>query len=544
MVQKIKPKLLKLNKKINWYPEFLKEGRVKHNLETAPDWNISRNRYWASAIPIWKCESCDEMKVIGSVKDLEKEAVDMKGKIDLHKDFLDKIHLKCKCGKKMSRIPEVMDCWFESGSMPFAQFHYPFENKKFFEDNFPSQFVAEYIGQTRAWFYYMIVLSAILFEDIPFENVLTTGTILSEDGSKMSKSKNNYPDPWILFEKYGVDALRFYLLASPVMSADNLNFSEKGVDEVYKKVLLLLYNTNKFYELYKSDDKISEPKSKNLLDRWIISRLNELVRNFTKHFEEYNTVKACQEIRLFVDDLSTWYVRRSRDRFNSGDRGAGETLGFVLENLSKVCAPVLPFVSEKIYQTINGEKDSVHLQEWPKFSEKKIDKKIIGNMNKVREVVSLALKERDILKIALKQPLSKLDVKGVDLEEEYLKIIAEEVNVKKVVLKKGKEVVVELDTKMTPELEMEGYAREISRSVQALRKKAGLVKEDKINLVVEVNEELLNGLKKMENLVAERTNSGKIIISSYSTGESSEKFKNKSDFDVKGKKVVIKFNKI
>ena len=534
-IQKIKPKLLKLNKKISWYPKFLKEGRFKHNLETAPDWNISRNRYWAAAIPIWKCE-CGEMKIVGSIKELKKEAIKLSGKIDLHKDYLDKVEFKCECGKRMRRIPEVLDCWFESGSMPFAQFHYPFENKKFFENNFPSQFVAEYIGQTRAWFYYMLTLSAVLFDDIPFENVVTTGTILAEDGSKMSKSKGNFAPPEIIFEKYGVDALRFYLLSTPIMNADNLNFSERGVDEVYKKVILLLNNVNNFYSMYVTGVK-ADSGSKNVLDKWIVSRLNQTIEGITKNMEDYNTIKTCSEMRIFIEDLSTWYLRRSRDRFGE-NKDAEKTLKFVLTEFSKVIAPVLPFMAEKIYHTVNSEKDSVHLQRWPKWS--KGDNKLEKNMALTREVVSLALKERDVVKIALKQPLAKLEVKGVSLSKEYLKLIEDEINVKKVELKSGKKISVKLDTKLTPELEAEGYAREMSRKVQAFRRELGFEKKDKIELMIFTDADFKNILEKQKNFVAERTNAKKLEI--VTTGK--ERFKNKTDFKIRSKKGFVNIQKV
>jgi isoleucyl-tRNA synthetase len=532
-IQKIKSKLIKLNNKINWYPEFLKEGRFKHNIETAPDWNISRNRYWATAIPIWKCE-CNQTKVIGSIDELRENAIKLPKEIDLHKDFLDKIKLKCKCGKEMARIPEVLDCWFESGSMPFAQFHYPFENKKMFENNFPSQFVSEYIAQTRTWYYYMLTISAILFNEIPFENVLTTGTILAEDGTKMSKSKRNFPDPWKLFEKYGVDSIRFYLLSSVLMNADNLNFSEKEVDEVYKKVLLLMYNSNRFYEAYKTNE-IKQIKPKEIIDKWIISRLNETIKEVTTKMKEYNTIKSCIAIRNFVDDLSTWYIRRTRDRFNQNDQEAVQTLKFVLNELSKISAPIMPFIAEKIYQTTNNEKESVHLQEWPKFEEKKIDKKITENMKKTREIVSLALKERDLAQISLKQPLTKLTITGTKIPKEYLNLILEETNVKKIELKKGKELQVKLDTKLTPELEQEGFAREISRRIQAARKKAGLNKGDKISLAIESE----ISLDKQKEFIKERTDSEKITINN-----TDGKYDNTEEFEVKGKKFKILFTKL
>ena len=540
-IQKIKKKVLKSNKKINWYPEFLKEGRFQKSVEMAPDWNMSRNRYWASAIPIWKCD-CGEMKVIGSIKELKDNAVKISGKIDLHKDYLDKVKLKCGCGKEMERIPEVLDCWFESGSMPFAQFHYPFENKEFFEKNFPAQFVVEYIGQVRAWFYYMIVLSAILFDEIPFENVLTTGTILAEDGNKMSKSKGNYPDPKIMYEKYGVDTLRFYLMGSPVMNANNFNFSEKGVEEIYKKVILLTYNVNNFYLMNKNSGEVSDPKSKDISDRWIISRLNDLIKNVESEMETYNTIKSCSHIREFVDELSTWYVKLNRDRFGS-DKSAIKTLEFVLSELSKVTAPIMPFVSEIIYQTIHGKKESVHLQKWPKYDSKKIDKKVNLNMGIAREIVSVGLRERDKNKIGLKWPLSKATIFSKEHQplKELEELIKSQLNVKNIELKvnhKANETSVELDTRLTPELEAEGYAREVSRKVQAFRKELGFNKKDKVDLMIIVDGEFKNILDQQMEFIKERTNSKSIDI--VTTGK--ERFKNKVDFKIKERRgmVVIK----
>lgn len=533
-IQKIKKRMLELNKKINWYPEFLKEGRFKNNVETAPDWNISRNRYWASAIPVWECENCEERKVIGSIEELKKNALNLpKGKIDLHKDFLDPVKMKCKCGGEMKRVPEVLDCWFESGSMPFAQFHYPFENKEYFENNFPAEFVAEYIGQVRAWFYYCIVLSTILFDDIPYKNILTTGTILAEDGEKMSKSKNNFPDPWIIFQKYGVDALRFYLLSSSVMSADSLNFSERGVDDIYKKVILLGYNVNNFYSGYKKKEKISKPKSNNVLDKWIISRMNETIMETESAFEGYNTITACNSLRKFIDDLSTWYVRRSRDRFNDNDKNARHTLAWVLQESSKMMAPVLPFLSEIIYHEVVDEKDSVHLQSWPKCDKKSIDKKLHETMSATREIVSFALKERDVSRISLKQPLGNLEVFGIELDKDFVDLIKEEVNVKNVDMKKSKDgkISVKLNTTITPELEAEGYARELSRKIQSMRKEAGLIREQEISLTIRCDDEVIEKLKPYFDFIKERTNAKKFEFSDEGLNEfektAEEKIKDK-----------------
>ena len=527
-IQKIKDKILKLNKKLNWYPQFLKEGRVKYTIETAPDWNISRNRYWATAIPIWQADDGEKL-VIGSIEDLKKYCKKLPKKVDLHKDFLDGIILE-KDGKKFKRIPEVLDCWFESGAMTFAQFHYPFENKELFEKNFPAQFVAEYIGQVRAWFYYMSVLSAILFDDIPFENVVTTGTILAEDGQKMSKSKKNFPDPMLIIEKYGTDALRFYLMSTVVMNADNLNFSEKSVDEIYKKVMVLLYNVNNFYSLYKTEE-AGDNKSKKVIDKWILSRLNQTNEAVSKYLEEYNTIKACSEIRQFIEDLSTWYVRRNRDRFNEGDAEAVKTLKFVLSEFSKITAPIMPFVSEIIWQTI-GNKESVHLQDWPKAG-KKIDETVLKEMSIAREVVSTALKERDRIRIALKQPLATLKVTGAELDKEYTDIIAEELNVKKVSLHKGKELKIELDTKITPELEAEGYTREIARKIQAERKNMGLKTGEMIKMRINCDEDLRKKLEMNLDFLKDRTNCSEIRFVSE---------KLKIEFEVRDKKGSFEFD--
>ena len=538
-IQKIKPKLLQFNKKINWYPEFLKEGRVKHTIETAPDWNISRNRYWASPIPVWVSEDGEKI-VIGSVEELKKYAKNIKGEIELHKDNVDKIVLK-KNGKEFRRISEVLDCWFESGSMPFAQFHYPFENKTFFEKNFPAQFTAEYIAQVRTWFYYMNVLAAILFDEIAVENIVTTGTLLAEDGQKMSKSKNNFVDPLILIDKYGVDALRFYLMSSSVMNAEDTNFSNKNVDEVYKKIVLILYNILRFYELNRENGSVKKPKSDNVTDKWILSRLNQLGISVEEYFIEYNTIKVCDEIKSFVDDLSTWYVRVNRDRFEE-DKTSRETLKYLLNEFSKIVAPILPFVSEKIYQSINGEKKSVHLDDYPRFNKKDIDEKILMKMSVVRDIVSSGLKERDKAGIGLKWPLAEATViyyKPIK-DKKFNDIIKQQLNVKDIEFllgdpQGGNELRVELDTKQTPELEAEGYAREMSRLVQDFRKKLGLQKKDTIELSIITDDGFKNILKKQESFIKERTNSKNLEIST----SSKERFKNKTEFTIKDKRGLI-----
>jgi len=539
-IQKVKDKLLKLNLKINWFPDYLKEGRMQHNISTAPDWNITRNRYWATAIPIWKSKS-GKIKVIGSIEELKQFAKKLPEKINLHKDCLDEVKLEID-GEEYTRIPEVLDCWFESGSMTFAQFHYPFENKEYFDKHFPAQFVVEYIGQTRAWFYYMMSLSAILFDKIPFENVLTTGTIMAEDGQKMSKSLKNYPDPLEVVDKYGADTLRFYMLQSPVMNAENFNFSEKGLEETYKKITVLLYNVSNFYQDYQQKGDEKYEKSDNIMDKWIISLTEELNAMVQKNLEEYNTVKACASVKKYIDNLSTWYVRNSRDRFNDNNESARKTLRYILEKITKILAPIIPFVTEKIYQDMNGKKNSVHLENYPQADKKSINKKLEQEMETTRNIVSTALRERDKEHIGLKWPLAKVEIStGIKPSKELTQIIMEELNIKKIIYTESKsseqEPTIKLDTKTTPELEAEGFAREISRKIQATRKKAELIKTDSIEL--EISSEFDDKLESQLDFIKERVGAKTISLN-----KSDKKFSHSEEGKIKDLSFYIQFNKI
>lgn len=539
-IQKVKSRLLKLNKNVNWYPNFLKEGRVQHTLETAPDWNISRNRYWAASIPLWKCEKCSEIKVLGSIEELKNEAKKLTGKVDLHKDYVDKVELKCSCGDNMKRIPDVFDCWFESGSMPYAQYHYPFENKEMFENHHPADFVAEGLDQTRGWFYTLAVLSTALFDKAPFKNVLVNGMILAEDGKKMSKKLKNYPNPQEIIDKYGVDALRFYLMSSSVMNADNFNFAEKGLEEVYKKVLVLLYNVKNFYELYEKIPINKKPDSKHIVDKWIISKTEELVEKVGEHLKNYNTIKACVEIREFIEGLSTWYVRLSRDRFAEGNCDSKTTLNYILGRLSLVIAPLMPFVAEKIFQKLNGEKESVHLADWPKSDKKKIDENLVKEMETVREVVSNGLRTRDQKQIGLKWPLAKAIAilpEKIEISDTLNEIIKDQLNVKDLEIKSGSEFSVELDIKMTPELEAEGFAREISRRVQAGRRKIELNQEDKITLTI--SSEFDELLKSQKTFISDRVGAKTVDF-----GETKENSDYSDEGKIKNKNFSLKFNKV
>ena len=425
--------------------------------------------------------------------------------LDLHRPFIDEIIFSCSCGGRAKRIPEVIDGWFESGAMPFAAHHYPFENREKFEKNFPAKFIVEYIAQTRTWFYYTHTLSSLLFSEIAFENVIAHGTVLAEDGQKMSKSKGNFPDPNILFDKYGVDALRFYMLSSPLMKSEDLNFAEKGVDEAYKKIILRLKNITSFFELYKD---LLEPVaknaanaakkpvvSKNILDRWIIARLSELIKRTTEAMDAYEIDQALYPVDAFLEDLSVGYVRRARERLKSDDEvdrtAAVQTLLRVLLEFSKVIAPFMPFIAESTYQKIGGSLysglESVHLESWPKAGE--IDEQLLADMAEARKIVGLGLEARARAGIKVRQPLAKIVVKDIALKDntELIQLIADEINVKEVVFDSSLVAPVELDTNITAELREEGNLRDFIRAVQNLRKESGFKAGEPASLIVQTD---------------------------------------------------------
>ncbi|MCL5004345.1 MAG: class I tRNA ligase family protein [Patescibacteria group bacterium] len=700
-ILKIKERAIELAKDINWSPSHIKEGRFGKWLEGARDWSISRQRYWASAMPIWKCEKCKEVKVVGSIEDIKNNVkksgnkyfvmrhgeaeqnvknilnsklemnhyhLTEKGKkqvlaaaeilrqtqdkidfifssdllraketaeiindglgigkdkiifderirevnfgifdgktsqeyrsyfssykerfeknppngenfsqlknrvseflydidkkysnkniliisheasiwcmaagaigadvdgaleitkskeeqfiktgeimeidfaplphnqnyeLDLHRPYIDEIKFPCECGGEHKRIPDVLDTWFDSGSMPYAQNHYPFENKEKFEANFPAEFIAEGVDQTRAWFYYLHCIATGIKDSRAFNNAIVNGIVLAEDGKKMSKRLQNYPDPMEVIEKYGADALRLYLLGSPVVSAENLNFSEKGVDEAHKKVVMRVKNVLAFYKMYSDENPKSEilnPKSINILDKWISIRLNQLIGEITEAMDNYKLNEAVRPIGDFVEDLSNWYVRRSRERFKTDGEdkeSATATLRFVLLEFSKAIAPFMPFIAEEVYKELKGEKESVHLEEWPEV--KKItdeDRKIVEEMKKARDVVSIALEERQKAGIKVRQPLASLNLKdkSLKLKADLLDLIKDEVNVKEIIFNENIANEVELDTKITPELKNEGIVRELIRNIQDLRKKTGLTPQQKIELIIETGENFI-----------------------------------------------------
>ena len=431
-------------------------------------------------------------------------------KFDLHRPYIDSVVIVDEKGDEYRRIPEVIDCWFESGSMPFAQDHFPFENKNWQQNNFPSGFVAEYMAQTRTWFYYTHAISTILFGDAPFENVVTTGTVLAEDGSKMSKSKNNYLDPWVLFNKYGVDALRFYLMSSTLMKGEDVNFSEKLVQETASKIINRFDNVVSFYELYRDNnigDEVNEV-STNVLDQWITARTLQFILEVKNGMEKYDLAEATKPFDLFIEDLSTWYLRRSRERLKEGNKDANNTLYFVIKATVQLFAPFMPFIAEEIWKKIKLPSDtiSVHLTDF--FLDIKIENintKIIDEMKEVREVVTLGLQARQKAGIPVRQPLNKLTIAEYDFASseygmEYFSIIKEELNIKN--LYSNKDLVleqkVELDTHITEELKQEGNYRELIRAIQDMRKKKGLSPNDIVSLSIATSvdgQEIINKFK-------------------------------------------------
>ncbi len=487
-VTEIKNQLINTNKEINWVPGNIKEGRFGKWLEGARDWAISRSRFWGTPLPVWQSEDGDTI-CIGSRSELE----ELSGKKvkDLHKHIVDTIKIN-KDGKVYKRIDEVLDCWFESGSMPYAQLHYPFNNKQKFEQGFPAEFIAEGQDQTRGWFYTLHVLSNALFQMPAFKNVIVNGIVLAEDGKKMSKRLNNYPDPMEVMEKYGADAVRYYLMSTPVVRAENLRFSEEGVSEVSKKFINIMNNVLSFYQLYQEHDDGRAPSGKHVLDNWILSRLNQTLKEQTEALEAYELTLAARVLQSFVTDLSTWYVRRSRDRFKIEGEDQLEalaTLRGVLETFSKMVAPFMPYLGEELYQGIAGEykgdeeRLSVHLEDWPHLDS--VDDAVIEKMGEARAIVSRVLDAREEAGRPIKQALGDMTV-WVPLgkvSNEYQAVILDEVNVKSMKVKKG-DLKVEVNMELTPELIREGMVRDITRRVNQMRKEAGLTINDRIALKI------------------------------------------------------------
>ena len=439
--------LMKSNAAVNWMPENIKDGRMGNFLDNVIDWGLSRERYWGTPLPVWLCK-CGHMHVIGSIEELKKLSDNCPDDIELHRPYIDNVTLKCeKCGGEMHRTPEVIDCWYDSGSMPFAQWHYPFENKEIFEENFPADFISEAIDQTRGWFYTLTAISTLLFKRAPFENVLVLGHVQDAEGKKMSKHIGNVVDPWSVLDKQGADAVRWYFYANGAPWLPT-RFSGDLVSEMQGKFMGTLWNTYAFFTLYASIDNYepeaakADPKDFTLMDRWVLSRLNSLVDFVDKGLAEYKATETSRAIAQFVDELSNWYVRLNRERFwGKGLEGsklaAFETLYTVLLTLSKLLAPYIPFMTETIYRNLavghlTGAPESVHLCDFPVADLSKVDKELEAGMDEVESVVQLGRAARNAASLKVRQPLSRCLVKGKRLSDEIAQLIKNELNVKAV----------------------------------------------------------------------------------------------------------------
>ena len=508
-------KMLEKNEPINWFPPHVKNGRFTKTVEQAPDWNISRDRFWATAMPVWKSES-GKVKVIGSYAELkELSGVELK---DYHRPWVDDITFEID-GETYTRTDKVMDSWFEAGSMPFAQFHYPFENKEKFEANFPGDFIVEYIGQVRAWFYYMHAMSVALFGENSFKNVIVTGNVAGNDGRKMSKSYGNYTDPNELMDKFSADSLRFLLLSSPLLSGEDFALQDKEVGDVARK-LSMIWNMYDFFTMYAEvdgweyDGELHDPleTAKNPLDIWIISRMHQLVAEVEKHMDGYNLPDAMSPILPFLDDASNWFVRRSRRRFwrssigaegsedDSDKNDAYRTLHYVLVRIAYVLAPFTPFLAEELYHNLTGDKESIHLKDW--LPAGRVNELVMNDMETVRDYVNQGLSLRARAGLKVRQPLASMTVPSLGEHVDFEPILRDEMNVRSV--KTGNEV--KIDEKITPELKREGLMREVIRYVQSARKNAGLNVDDRIELSLKTDDkELQKSIDEHSDMIAAET---------------------------------------
>lgn len=624
-ITKIKDKIIKANSKVNWYPEYVGEKRFANWLENLNDWAISRNRYWGTPLPLWRC-SCGHSIMIGSKKELiELATTKVSEDIDLHRPYVDDIYIKCPiCGKEMTRVNDVIDCWFDSGAMPFAQYHYPFENEELFNTQFPADFIAEGIDQTRGWFYSLLVISTFIKGVSPYKNVLVNELLLDKNGQKMHKSKGNAIEPFTIISKYGADIVRFYLpYVSPVWTP--LKFDEDGLKEVHSKFFNPLKNTYTFFQMYANIDNI-DPRNFKVatsdlenIDKWLLSKYNKLIKNVTSAYEEYDLNKVVKLVTEFVsDDLSNWYIRRNRKRFwqselDNSKMSVYQTTYEVLIGICKIVAPISPFITEEIYQNLTDE-ESVHLASFPIPDEKLIDEELENKMELVRNLISLGRNAREEAKIKVRQPISEviIDGKNKKVLADVIDLIKEELNVKEIVFaenlneymnfsikpnfknagsilgskmpefvkylnslkeeeinnirnnmdlefegikitedlidikinaKEGFNVATEnnnfiiLNTTLTEELLNEGLAREFVSKIQQLRKTENFDVEDRINIYIDANKDLINQLMtNMEyiksetlclNFKEDKKASTKLTINEYEILVTLERLENK-----------------
>lgn len=516
-VTEVKDQLVTNNQKISWTPEHIRDGRFGKWLDNARDWAISRNRFWGAPLPVWVTDD-GEVTVIGSVAELKERAVDPSKIGDLHRPYIDEVEIKTDSGKIAKRIPEVFDCWFESGSMPYAADHYPFADKEQWEQRFPADFVAEAVDQTRGWFYTLHVLASALFDKPAFENVICSGWIVAADGEKLSKRKKNYAPMDEVFDQYGVDSMRFFMASSPLVNGEDTRFSVDFLRDVQRKVFMTLNNIYSFYKLYadvdgwKPDKPLESPRSDNVLDQWILARLDQTVEEVSSALNSYRLDRATRPLAELLDDCSNWYVRRSRRRFwksedDTDKQQAYATLHYLLLRLCQLLAPFSPFLPDYIWRELTKNTDlpiSVHLSDWPTARE--VNQTILSEMKTIREIINVGLAQRAEAAIKVRQPLASISVSGEpNSKERYEEIIREEVNVKEVKWGASGRLAA-LDTHVTAELEQEGDMRELVRFIQNARKEAKLEVNDRIDLFIETDDQgLLAVVKEYQDMIKRET---------------------------------------
>ena len=536
-VTKFKEQLIKNNQGINWHPFHLKNGRFGDWLNNVKDWALSRNKFWGTPLPIWKC-SCGHETVIGSIKELKELSIEKINEIDLHKPHIDKVKIKCqRCNSTVSRVPEVIDCWYDSGSATFAQYHYPFENQDMFRKSFPYDFIAEAIDQTRGWFYTLHVLGTILFNNMAYKNVVSAGHLVDEKGEKMSKSKGNIIIPEDMFNHVGVDAVRLQMCVNE--PGDTKKFSVNLVREHVSPFLNILWNTYVYTKEYKERynfKKPIKPKKLEIEDKWIISRINALTRNITEELEKHNYHHCLSSFIYFVnEDFSRFYIKLIRERAQKKDLALYYTFNHIYNRLLKLLAPFAPYITEEIYQDLIKNKKSIHLESWPRLE--KTDKKLEENIEYIRKIIPEILAQREKAQINVRWPLKEAtittkDNKIISAVKSLKDLILVQTNIKsvKTILDKRTELEIKLNTQLTKELEIEGYTREVIRRIQALRKKAELKKENLIELQIKTQQKLdENSIKKIV---------GAKIIKELKSAKFSDKF------TIKDKDFEIGFNAI
>lgn len=520
----VKEQLLENNESVNWVPEHIKHGRMGEWLKEVKDWAFSRERYWGTPLPIWICEECKKTHVIGSMEELEQ--LSGQNLPDPHRPYVDDITFPCAdCGKTMRRVTEVIDVWFDSGSMPYAQWHYPFENEDKVGaveagqgDQFPADYIVEGIDQTRGWFYTLLAVATALGRPAPYKNCLVLGLIMDKHGKKMSKSKGNVVDPWSMIDAYGADATRLFLQTAS-QPWDSKNFDPESLAETMRSNMMILWNVLAFWNTFVKEAGLNHavtetPKAENILDQWMLSRVFQTQQVMSEQLDQFQVTEAARQIPALITDLSTWYIRRSRDRFKTGTpaerQAAADTLTFVLLTLAKLLAPVTPFIAEHVYQALGGATDSVHLEDWPHMEAPKDEAKVLSDMKELRTWVEQALALRQEKGIKIRQPLPSLTIPAKDLEAGLTEVLQDELNVKEILFGK----ILELDINITPELKAEGMVREFTRQVNALRKNSGLTVKDIRPLYVEANEELKTAIQVHEAFVLQTTKASKLTFGS------------------------------